>query len=619
VSQKGEYTFALDSTDGARLTVNGKTVIDRPDRGRQTGTGTIGLPAGLVPIRLDYFNGYRVPRLCVSWQGPGVPRRSLSDEAGAGGRSLLADARKAATVWHYTMERPARNWMRPGFDDSTWKSGPAGFGTRGTPGTRVRTTWNTLNIWLRTSFTLEQVPTSLSMDLHHDDDVEVYLNGRQVLRKKGYLVAYQRLDLPASAIKLLKKGTNTVAVHCRQTTGGQYVDVGLVADARLELGPLIDAHGPELLGNETVERYRDLRRQLERSRQTTLPEPGLDVMAVLERGTSTTRVLVRGSPHVPGETVTAGVPEVLVPDPTKIPPLLPGKQSSGKRRALANWLTRPDNPATARVMVNRLWQYHFGRGIVPTSSDFGKLGELPTHPELLDWLADEFVRGGWQIKRLHRLILLSSAYRMSSRADSKALLADPGNTLFWRFNMRRLTAEEVRDSMLAASGQLNRRMTGPGIYPAIPREVLAGQSMPGSGWGQSPPEEQARRSVYIHVKRSLVVPILEAHDLADTDASCAVRYTTTVPTQALGMLNGDFTNEQAHALAERLRTESTTLSGQVARAIRLTTGRLPSATEVKRDVAFIEELTAEGKLDALAALAAYCLLALNTNEFMYLD
>jgi hypothetical protein len=186
--------------------------------------------------------------------------------------------------------------------------------------------------------------------------------------------------------------------------------------------------------------------------------------------------------------------------------------------------------------------------------------------------------------------------------------------------MRRLNAEEVRDSILAASGRLSLKAGGPGVYPKIPREVLHGQSMPGSGWGNSPPDEAARRSVYVHVKRSLLVPILSHHDQADTDSSCPVRYTTTVPTQALGMLNGEFTNEQAAAFAERLQKDSPNeLAAQVRRAVRLTTGRQPGDDEVRKDVAFIGDLRMKHGLSAEAALKQYCLLALNTNEFIYLD
>jgi hypothetical protein len=271
-------------------------------------------------------------------------------------------------------------------------------------------------------------------------------------------------------------------------------------------------------------------------------------------------------------------------------------------------------------MVNRLWQFHFGRAIVPTPNDFGKLGESPTHPELLDWLAAEFVRRGWRIKEMHKLIMLSNAYRMSSSATPDGREKDPGNQLFWRFNMRRLAAEEVRDSVLAVSGMLNLKAGGPGIYPPIPKAVLAGQSVPGSGWGNSPPEEAARRSVYVHVKRSLLVPILSHYDVADTDSSCAVRFTTTVPTQALGMINGEFTNEQAEKFAARLQREAPNdLPGQFARGIRLTTSRTPGKDEIQRDAAFVRKLQEGSGMTPHKVLTQYCLLLLNANEFMYLD
>jgi hypothetical protein len=287
---------------------------------------------------------------------------------------------------------------------------------------------------------------------------------------------------------------------------------------------------------------------------------------------------------------------------------------------LADWIVSPDNLLTARVLANRIWQHHFGRGIVASANDFGKFGTPPTHPELLDYLADELIRGGWRLKRMHKLLMLSSAYQTSVLAEAPALRADPGNSLFWRCNARRLTAEEVRDSILAVSGKLNPKMGGPSVCPPIPREVLAGQSRPGEGWPVSPPDEAARRTVYVQVKRSLLVPILSVHDQADTDSSCPVRYTTTVPTQALGMLNGQFTNEQAAAFADRLRREVPgDLPGQVRRAIRLTTCRRPGEEEVQKDVAFVRDMMAAGKRGEQDALRIYCLMALNTNEFLYLD
>jgi len=330
-----------------------------------------------------------------------------------------------------------------------------------------------------------------------------------------------------------------------------------------------------------------------------------------------TFLLRRGNPRVPGEKVECGFPRVLgFPDPA---PRRAGR-SSGRRTALADWIAGPANPLTARVMANRLWQHHFGRGIVPTSSDFGKLGEPPTHPELLDWLAAEFVARGWKIKEMHRLLMTSSAYRMSSACDAAAAAKDPSNLLFGRFNMRRLTAEELRDSILAANGTLNLKMSGPSIFVKLPPEVLATSSTPGKVWGVSAPEEAARRSVYIKVKRSLLIPLLAGHDFADTDSSCAVRFATTVPTQALTLLNSAFMSEQAAIFARRLEEQAPGDSaGQIRRALRAVTQRPPGEREVARGLKLIEDLRQKDGVAPDRALAVFCLMALNLNEFVYLD
>jgi hypothetical protein len=239
---------------------------------------------------------------------------------------------------------------------------------------------------------------------------------------------------------------------------------------------------------------------------------------------------------------------------------------------------------------------------------------------LLDWLAGEFVRNGWSVKQLHRTILLSNTYLQSARANAAAAKVDPANHLLARFSMRRLLAEEVRDSILEVGGKLNRATYGKSIYPPIPKEVLAGQSVPGEGWHTSPPEQANRRSVYVFVKRSLQLPILATHDQADTDGSCPVRYTTTVPTQALGMLNGAFLQESAAALVARLEKEHAgDRVAQVRAAIRLTTGRAPADEEVAADLKYIDRLKTERSLSPEAAMKQYCLLALNANEFVYLD
>jgi hypothetical protein len=348
------------------------------------------------------------------------------------------------------------------------------------------------------------------------------------------------------------------------------------------------------------------------------PARGETILCVTEGGSRApdTHVLLRGNAHAHGDRVQAGYPVVFgVPDPVLSTPATDAR-TSGRRRVLADWIASPTNPLTARVLVNRVWQYHFGQGIVRSPSNFGLQGDRPTHPELLDWLATEFVAHGWSLKYLHRLIVTSSAYRMSSRGNAMALAADPVNDLVWRFEMRRLTAEELRDSILAVSGTLNPQMFGPGIYPKLPREVLATQSMPGHGWGHTPPTQQCRRSVYIHVKRSLLTPILEDFDLAETDRSSPVRFATTQPTQALGLLNSDFANEQASRFADRLRREvGDDVTKQVRRALSLALSRPPTEKEMRRGVKLIEEFRTEND----AALRCYCLMVLNLNEFVYLD
>jgi hypothetical protein len=390
----------------------------------------------------------------------------------------------------------------------------------------------------------------------------------------------------------------------------------------IDLTSLLTREGPRLLGKERLAEYRRLKRTLA-SLKTQNVSADM-ALCVTETGPNSpaTHVLVRGNPHVEGDQVMPGFPQVLSDSVPSLPTPSADAKTSGRRLVLADWLASQDNPLTARVLVNRLWQYHFGRGIVRSSNDFGFQGTRPTHPELLDWLASEFMAPstGWRWKPLHRLILTSNAYRMSSKANPKALAVDPANDLFWRFDMRRLSAEEIRDSILAVSGNLNLKMFGPSVYPEIPAEVLAGQSVPGRGWGKSSPEEQARRSVYVHVKRSLLYPILESFDLAEADRSTPVRFSTTQPTQALGMLNGDFLNKQAALFAERLRREAgRDTSAQVRQALHLATAREPSDAETRRGVDLIRGLETQNAASAEAALQAFCLLVLNLNEFVYLD
>ncbi len=315
-------------------------------------------------------------------------------------------------------------------------------------------------------------------------------------------------------------------------------------------------------------------------------------LAVRDGKEQPTSVLIRGNAGMPGDKVEPGFLSVLTNSP---PVIAKPKQaaSSGRRLALARWLTSPDHPLTARVMANRIWKHHFGRGIVATTSDFGHGGTPPTHPQLLDWLAAEFMAGDWSIKRLHKTIMLSDAYQRSSRSDNSAALeADPANELFWRQNLRRLEAESIRDAVLATSGELNPAMGGRGFFPHLAGEVLAGESRPGGGWELSPLAEQHRRSIYAFIKRSMVPPMLEGFDYATTASPLAERPVTTVAPQALILLNDQFIQQQARALAERLEREaSQDPAGQVERLYQLALGRRPAKHESDLAQAYLERQT----------------------------
>jgi hypothetical protein len=381
--------------------------------------------------------------------------------------------------------------------------------------------------------------------------------------------------------------------------------------------------GPKILAATNADefrRYKDLRQQLKEleDRKSAVPQ------ALCVKETSSTPVptfiLKRGSAANPGEQVHPAFPQVLSPPNVTLSAPKPGQRTTGLRTQLANWLTSKDNPLVARVIVNRLWQHHFGRGIVRSPNDFGFGGDKPTHPELLDYLASELIANGWHLKALHKQIMMSSAYQMSSAPNPAALATDPQNDLFWRFDMRRLTAEELRDSILQVTGQLNLKMGGPGIYPEISKMILAGQSVPGQGWNTSSPEEAARRSVYIHIKRSLVVPLLAAFDGPDNDFTCPARFTTTQSTQALMMLNSDMINHQAKLFAQRLQKESgNSPEGQVRLALRLAFSRTPTDNEITRGVTFMQSLKQKYNTTEETALTQFALLVLNLNEFAYID
>jgi len=367
---------------------------------------------------------------------------------------------------------------------------------------------------------------------------------------------------------------------------------------------------------------------------------------------TTTQVFRRGNPATPAGLVEPGFPQVLLrvaPAVTPQPrPADAGAPSVSPRLALATWLTDPRNPLVPRVAVNRLWQGHFREGLVATENDFGVMGSPPSHPGLLDYLALRLVESGQRFKPLHREIVLSDAYAQASDWNPAAAAIDGENRLLWRFPYHRLDAEALRDSVLAASGQLTWEMGGPGTHPRIHPDVLQGQSRPGSGWGAFRPDQAARRSVYVHVKRSLIIPELELLDFADTTSACEQRPVSTIPTQALTLLNGQFWNSQAALLADdierqlvsrpvRLGEPAPTPPGphgpaadeqRVIVAYARVLGREATPAERRSGAEFLINqrrlLADEAPIKPPAeiqreAVSALCLVLLNLNEFAYVD
>ncbi|MSV30401.1 MAG: DUF1553 domain-containing protein [Bryobacterales bacterium] len=320
-------------------------------------------------------------------------------------------------------------------------------------------------------------------------------------------------------------------------------------------------------------------------------------------------ILLRGDFKQKGEKVGPGFPAAIF-DRGRVDEPSSGLFVPQRRKALAEWMAADDHPLLARVMVNRIWQGHFGRGIVATSNDFGRQGDAPTHPELLDWLATEFVRGGWSVKAMQRTLMLSNTYRMSSGPDAANSKIDADNRYFWRMNRRRLEAEALRDAVLAVSGELNPKPGGPPVAVPLSEEEREGMRDATQWPVASDPAEHSRRSVYLLVKRSFRLPMFETFDQPDAAASCARRESSTIAPQALALMNSGFMTGQAAKFAARLRKEyGEDPETWVDRGWKLVLGRGHSVEEKSRAVAF-------AKSNGLERL---CLLWFNMSEFVYVD
>jgi cytochrome c551/c552 len=317
----------------------------------------------------------------------------------------------------------------------------------------------------------------------------------------------------------------------------------------------------------------------------------------------------------PPEEVPAGLLTALGGGPIPEPPA--DAQSTGRRKALAEWVASKDNPLTARVMVNRIWQYHFGRGLVSTPSDLGRRGGTPSHPELLDWLTTQFVDDGWSMKKLHKLIMTSSVYRLSSEVSKAATDHDAENVYLSHFNRRRLLPEEIRDTMLQSSGVLNLRMAGRPVVPEVAREELYGLSGNGMWNPTADKTEHTRRSVYMLVRRTFRPAMFESFDAPDGILSCSRRVESNTAPQSLTLLNGQWTLQEANRLAEKLAGDAD--DAEVIRKAWLAVyARAPRPDEVTGVRTFLEVQTAElGSRKAAASELARVLY--NTNEFLYVD
>ncbi len=362
----------------------------------------------------------------------------------------------------------------------------------------------------------------------------------------------------------------------------------------------------------SIDQKESLTKKLEEL-QDKMPQPLPALHSVVNQldKKSPIHLLARGDYNSKGERVGMRPLGILLPDGT---PELP--ETIEKPRAeLAKWIVAPENPLTARVMVNRIWQYHFDRGIVATANDFGRMGSRPTHPELLDYLANEFVYSGFSVKHIHRLILNSNTYQQAYQPAELEMTAlamekDPENKLLWRYNRRRLDAEQIRDAILAVAGTINLKQGGPSVMVPIDQGLVNTLYKPSQWAPAKDPAEHNRRSVYLIAKRNLRLPFLEVFDAPDMQVSCPRRESSTHAPQALELLNGTFANEQAEALARRLEKEAgPNLRKQIDLGYRLVAGRSARPKEIQVALRFLKT---QPKRE-------FALTLLNLNSFLYVN
>lgn len=497
-------------------------------------------------------------------------------------------------------------WSLPSFDAKHFK--PAGHWPSGKP------------LTLRRQFGLQEIPERFLIYLSANlIELKIYLNGTLVhegVPEKShgdYLV-----PLSQAGREELTTGKNIIGIIARarrpqdhKITAGIFTepihDMNAWDYARIHPHVITELFGADFsnhthtLLTEKSELDRPLKgiRYMSINETTNIPDP---------------KIHERGNVHAQGDPVPIGFPVVMCP---------PGKSnaemdpSSGRRLTFANWLISKENPLTARVMVNRLWQYCFGKGLVESSNDFGVFGTGVTNQKLLDWLALEFMRSDWNIKHMLKLMLTSSTYQLSSTHQEESFRLDPANVLHWKRQPRRLSAEEVWDSFLIIGNKLEHKMRGPPIRPKMPEAILLTSSRPDKVWPPTQGKAANRRAVYIHVKRSIKLPLLANFDSPERDISCPSRYATTVSTQALTMLNSEFMNDLAEEFSKQL--PSGDLKAQLQAAFKTATCREPNSDEITELLKLASDLKEKHQLSKEALRQRLCLLILNLNETLYLD
>ena len=397
-----------------------------------------------------------------------------------------------------------------------------------------------------------------------------------------------------------------------ERTEGQRLNVAQI-ERTLQMDSLrakiTEAHIVALMPDDVKAKHAALKEEIAAA-DAKKPPPYPTARAIAEgaRDPRPSYFLHRGSIDAKGSVMTPGVITVASEAEHDFSPPPPDAKSSWRRRAFAEWLVSPANPLTARVMVNRLWQHHFGEGIVRTPSNFGKMGEAPSHPELLDWLAVEFVERGWSMKAIHRLMLTSDTYQMSSRDVAANVAVDPGNRLFWRMPRQRLEAEALRDLILATAGSLDRTMGGSNVFPYIDPDLFEASSK--RHWPGKPDSDPStwRRSLYVFSKRSIRYPLFEAFDQPNLVNSVDRRNRSTVAPQALLLMNNAFVLLQSEKFAERLhRDAGNDVARQIDLAFRIALARPPEAVERQKAIQFVRQ----------DGLAAFCHVLFNLNEFVY--